>query len=97
MFLFEDFCGSQRAMHHQGECHDGTVLAPAQHPRLAQFIDMFAVGHFALERVQRFLLEHQHRVIAAHRRGNQALDVGGKRRRHDLDAGNHHCPVFHRL
>jgi hypothetical protein len=76
---------------------DRHVAAPAQHARLAEFVDVLAVGHLALHRIERLLLEEQHRVGVAHRRGEQALHVGGKGGRDDLEPGHRHRPVLDAL
>ena len=45
VLLFQDLRGLERTVHHQRERDDRAVLAPAQHLRLAELIDVFAVGN----------------------------------------------------
>ena len=59
---------SSDSWHHRGERDDRAVLAVAQHVRLAELVDVLAVGHLALHRIERLLLEEEHRVGIAHRR-----------------------------
>src|SRR6267143_1404186 len=50
--------------------------------------DVLTVGHLALEVVQHFAFEHDHRVVVADGRFEQALRVGGRRRGDDLQPGD---------
>ena len=97
MLLFEDRGGIQRLVHHRCQRDYRAVFAAAQHLGLAKLVDVFAIGHLAFHRIERLLLEEQYRVGIAYRCREQAFDIGGKRRRHHLDAGNHHRPVLDRL
>ena len=47
--------------------------------------------------VERLVLAEDHRIGIAHRRRHQADHIGRRRRRHDLEAGDHHAPVLDAL
>ncbi len=87
----------QRARNHQGERQDGGVLARPHDLGGAKRVDDLAVRHLALHRIERLVLEEDHRVGIAHRGGKQADHVARRRGRDDLQAGDHHRPVFHAL
>ena len=87
----------QRARHHQRQRHDGRVLAGPHDLGGAERVDDLAVRHFALGRIERLVLEKDHRIGIAHRGRQQADDVARRRRRHDLEAGDHHAPVLDAL
>ena len=73
------------------------VLAGAHDLGGAERVDDLAVRHLALGRVERLVLEEDHRIGIAHRRRQQADDVERRRRRHHLEAGDHHAPVLDAL
>ena len=87
----------ERARHHQRQRQDGGVLAGPHDARRAERVDDLAVRHFALGRIKRLVLEEDHRIGIAHRRGKKPDDVARDRRRHDFQAGNHHAPVLDAL
>ena len=57
----------------------------------AERVDDLAVRHLALGRIERLVLEEDHRIGIAHGGGQQADDVARRRWRHHLEAGNHHA------
>ncbi len=93
----ELFGGFERARNHQGERQDGRVLAGAEDFRGAERVDDLAVRHLALGGVKRLVLEEDHRIGIAHGGGEQADHVARRRGRDDLQARDHHRPVFHAL
>jgi hypothetical protein len=60
-------------------------------------VDDLAIRHFAFDRIERFVFEENHRIRIPYRGGKQSDDVGGIGRSHDLEARDHHGPVFHAL
>jgi hypothetical protein len=71
--LVELVGGLHGARHHRGERDDGDVAARPDRGRDPELVDDLAVGHLALGRVERLLLEEQHRVGVADRRGEQPI------------------------
>ena len=78
----------ERARNHQREGENGRVLAGTDDARRAERVDDLAVGDLALGRVERLVLEEDHRIGVAHRRGEQPDHVARVGRRHDLEAGD---------
>ncbi len=97
VFRLELLRRRERARHHQRERQDGRVLARPRDRRGAERVDDLAVRHLALGRIERLVLEEDHRIGIAHRRRHQADHVARIRRRHDLEARNHHAPVLDAL
>ena len=87
----------QRARHHQRQRADGGVLAGPHDLGGAERVDDLAVRHLALGGVERLVLEEDHRIGIAHRGRQQADDVARRRRRHHLEARDHHAPVLDAL
>ena len=87
----------ERARHHQRERQDGGVLAGAHDLGGAERVDDLAVRHLALGRIERLVLEEDHRIGIAHRRREQPDHVARGRGRHHLEAGDHHRPVLDAL
>ena len=56
-----------------------------------------AVGHLALGRIERLVLEEDHGIGVAHRGREQPDHVARGRGRHHLEAGDHHRPVLDAL
>ena len=87
----------KRPRHHQRQCDDGGVLARPHDTGGAQAIDDLAVRHLAFDRIKRFVLEKNHRIGIAHRRGHQPDHIARRGRRHHFQPGNHHAPVLYAL
>ena len=75
VFRLELLRRRKRARHHQREREDGGVLARAHDLRGAERVDDLAVRHLALGRVERFMLEEDHRIGIAHGGGEKADHV----------------------
>ena len=97
MFRFEPLRRLERARHHQGERQDGRILAGPRDRSGAEAVDDLAVRHLALNGVERFVLEEDHRVGVAHRCCHQPDHVARIGGRHHLEAGDHHAPVLDAL
>ncbi len=63
-------------MHHQGERDNRAIATRPDDAGNAEFVDMLAVGHLALGGVERLVLKEDDRIVIAHRRRQQPLDVG---------------------
>ena len=97
VFRLELFGRFQRARHHQRQRDNGRILAGTHYFCGAKGVDDFAVRHLAFGRIERLVLEEDDRIGIAHRRRQQADDVERGRRRHHLEAWDHHAPVFDAL
>jgi len=87
--------GDPRADRHGGaESDERHIGAFAEHRGLAEWDDVLAIGHVALDRVQRPGLEHDHRIVVQDRRGHLALELRGRGRHGDLDARRRHHPAL---
>ena len=58
----QTFGGSQRAGNHQRQRHDSGIRTRTHDLRDAELIQNFAVRHFALYRVQRFVFKEDHGI-----------------------------------
>src|SRR5882724_1936969 len=87
----------ERPRYHQSERADGRVVARPHDLGRAEGVDDLAVGHLALGGVERFVLEEDDGIGIADGRGEQPDDVARVRRRHHLQARNHHAPVLDAL
>ena len=71
----------ERPRHHHARARGSSRRVPARRTfGRAEGVDDLAVGHLALGRVQALVLEEEHRVVVADRRGHQADDVLRRRR-----------------
>ena len=72
MLAGEQASGLRGPADHRPERQDRRVAALPEHRGLAELVDDLAVAHLALGRVQRLVLEEQHRVRVPDRGGEQA-------------------------
>ena len=97
-FLLGELLGGlERDGHGLGVADQSYVLAGPLDVGLADRHDVLALGHLPLDVVQHLALEHDHGVVVADRRLEQAFGVGGRGRRHDLEAGDMTQPALPRL
>ena len=73
------------------------MLAIPKDPGGAKPVEVLAVGHLALDAIERFLLEEQDRVGVADGRRQQTFGVGRGRGCHHFKAGDGHPPVLQAL
>ena len=69
----------------------------ADNSRCAESVDDLTVRHLAFRRIERLVLKEDDRIGIAYGGRQQPYHVSRRRRRHDLEARNHHAPVFDAL
>src|SRR5437762_4484957 len=80
----------ERSLHERAPRDDEHMVAVAPQARLAERDHEVAAWVLALVvglAVEMFVLEEEHRIVAADRRAQQARGIDGRRRIHDADAG----------
>src|SRR5450759_3147499 len=97
VFRLEFFSSIERARYHQRQRDNGRILAGTHDFCGTKSVDDFAVRHRAFGRIERLVLEKDDRIGIAHSRRQQADDVERGRRRHHLEAGDHHAPILDAL
>ena len=75
-------------MHEAPRCDDSDVLACAVDPGLSERDRLELVGHLALDRVQRAVLEENDGVVVVDRAPEEPAHVLRRRREDDLEPGD---------